>query len=108
MQRSGGGRLITVASDASYRAIPDLGAYVASKHALWGVAATFAAEAATDDVYFTTVFPGPIDTEILGKQEQPGGMDAADVADVIRSLVAIPRRSAVVTEIHLQPKCSRT
>jgi short-subunit dehydrogenase len=108
MRQGGGGRLITVASDAAYRAIPDMGAYVASKHALSGAAATFAAEAAGTNVYFTTVFPGPINTDILGKEVITGGMDAADVAEVVRSLVALRRASASVSEIHLQPKVTAT
>jgi short-subunit dehydrogenase len=107
MRRHGGGRIITVASDAAYKAIPGMGAYVASKHALSGAVATFAAEAADADVHLTTLFPGPIDTEILGTGQLAGGMSAADVAAVIRSLVALPRASVGITEVHMQPRRTR-
>lgn len=104
MSSRGRGRIVAIASDAAYKGIPTMAGYVASKHALLGLARTAALELADSGVDVTTVFPGPIRTEILGSASatNPGGMDAAEVAAAIAA-IAMAGSSIGSCELHLQP-----
>ncbi|HEU4702770.1 MAG TPA: SDR family oxidoreductase [Conexibacter sp.] len=103
MVAQGGGRIVPIASDAAYIGIPTMAPYVASKHALLGLARTLALELAGTGVYLTTVFPGGIQTEILGEVSLGnGGMDVADAAAAIAA-IATTGPSIGSSELHLQP-----
>jgi len=103
MVAQGGGRIVPIASDAAYVGIPTMAAYVASKHALLGLARTLALELAGTGVHVTTICPGGIRTEILGEVSAAGdGMDVDDAAAAIAA-VATAGPSIGSCELHLQP-----
>jgi NAD(P)-dependent dehydrogenase (short-subunit alcohol dehydrogenase family) len=101
MVAQGRGRIVAIASDAAYRGIRDMGSYVASKHALLGLARTLAVELEGTGVHLTTVCPGPIRTSILGTLSEEGGMRPEDVAHLIVTSALLPSLSAV--ELRLTP-----
>jgi NAD(P)-dependent dehydrogenase (short-subunit alcohol dehydrogenase family) len=62
MRRSGGGRIVNIASIGGKIAVPHLAPYCASKHALVGLSDAMRAELARDKIYLTTVAPGMMRT----------------------------------------------
>ncbi|MCW5720365.1 MAG: SDR family oxidoreductase [Devosia sp.] len=65
MTASGGGSIVITASTAGMRGSPGLGPYVASKHAVIGLARTAALEGASANIRVNTVNPAPIDTRMM-------------------------------------------
>lgn len=66
MRAAGGPRkIVNVASTAGFTAIPNLSAYVASKHAVMGLSDVLALELHDTEVSVLTVCPGIIDTQIV-------------------------------------------
>ena len=63
--RGGGGAIAVTASLAGQRGEPELGAYVASKHAVIGLARTAAIEGGPSGVRVNAVAPGQIDTRMM-------------------------------------------
>lgn len=66
LQKSGGGQIINIASDAAVRGIAQMAPYVASKHALLGLGRSVSKEFRKKKVRVTTFNPGPIATDIMG------------------------------------------
>lgn len=64
------GRIIAIASTASLRAYPYVGAYVASKHGLLGLIRTLALEFAKTGVTANAICPGFTDTPLFQKSVQ--------------------------------------
>jgi NAD(P)-dependent dehydrogenase (short-subunit alcohol dehydrogenase family) len=64
LQRRGGGSVVLTASIAGIVGFPAMSAYIASKHAVIGLARTFAQEAAEFNVRVNAVCPGFIDTDM--------------------------------------------
>jgi NAD(P)-dependent dehydrogenase (short-subunit alcohol dehydrogenase family) len=104
MVRDGGGRVVTIASDASYLALPGMSAYCASKAAVSALSRILAVELEARGVQVTTVYPGGVVTGILGDPELfTGGMDADELArSAVEALVAAGS-TVRIAELHLQP-----
>ncbi len=64
MARQGGGHIINIASAAGRRGLPYMAVYAATKWALVGLTEGVRIELAAEDIRFTTVYPGVIDTEM--------------------------------------------
>jgi 3-oxoacyl-[acyl-carrier protein] reductase len=65
LMRGRGGRVILTASDLAYQGRETFSPYVASKHAVLGLARSWAREFAPH-ILVNALCPGPIDTEMLG------------------------------------------
>jgi NAD(P)-dependent dehydrogenase (short-subunit alcohol dehydrogenase family) len=102
MTRQGSGHVVTVASDASYKGIEQMAAYVASKHALLGLARTLRLELRGTGVRETSIFPGPVRTGLLGSVSLAGGMDPQEFAEVVVEITSAGS-SIAVDEVYLQP-----
>jgi NAD(P)-dependent dehydrogenase (short-subunit alcohol dehydrogenase family) len=68
--QGGGGRIISIASQAAKRGFPDLAAYVASKHALVGLTRTAALEFGSHNITVNTVCPNHITTGLGARQNE--------------------------------------
>ncbi|MFZ2641717.1 MAG: SDR family NAD(P)-dependent oxidoreductase [Verrucomicrobiia bacterium] len=64
MARQGGGHIINIASAASHRGLPYMAVYAASKWALTGLTESLRVELGVENICFTTVYPGVIDTDM--------------------------------------------
>lgn len=64
MARQGGGHIINIASAASRRGLPYMTVYAATKWALAGLTEGLRVELAPENICFTTVYPGVIDTDM--------------------------------------------
>ncbi len=64
MARQGGGHIINVASVVSRRGLPYMAVYAATKWALAGLTESVRVELAAENIRFTTVYPGAIDTDM--------------------------------------------
>lgn len=65
LQRRGGGSVVLTASIAGVVGFPAMSAYIASKHAVIGLARTFAQEAAGFNIRVNAVCPGTIDNDMF-------------------------------------------
>src|SRR5690606_1204180 len=71
---------------------PELGAYVASKHAVIGLTRTAALEAAADGIRVNAVCPGPVETRMMRSLEEQGMPDdPAEAKRVYSELVPLGR-----------------
>ncbi len=68
--QGGGGRIISIASQAAKRGFPDLAAYVSSKHALVGLTRTAALEFGAHNITVNTVCPNHITTGLGARQNE--------------------------------------
>lgn len=91
MKEQGGGAIIITASTESLRGNAGLSPYVASKHAVVGLARTAALEWAQYNIRVNCVNPGPVDTPFLRAVEE--AQIAAGKTDVReRNTARIPMR----------------
>lgn len=70
MKRQGGGSIINISSGAGLRAAPTMAFYGATKFAVRGITKSAAKELAAFGIRVNTIFPGPIDTPMLGQNSQ--------------------------------------
>ncbi len=68
--QGGGGRIVSIASQAAKRGFPDLAAYVSSKHALVGLTRTAALEFGPHNITVNTVCPNHITTGLGARQNE--------------------------------------
>lgn len=99
--RAGGGTIVNVSSFASLVVPPREGVYAASKAALNAWSEGLAHDLAGSGIHVALVHPGPIDTEIWEKRQEPSGYTgrrwpARDVADAIVRAVERGEREVVV------------
>ena len=73
MQQDGGSVVVT-ASTAGIRAVPDMSAYIASKHAAIGLMRSAAIEGAAHNIRVNSVNPSPIDTPMMASLEHMHGV----------------------------------
>ncbi len=79
MRKRGGGSILVTGSVASKIGFPTLSHYVASKHAVYGMAKTAALELGPDNIRVNAIGPGPVDNrmmESIGDQMSPGDLAA--------------------------------
>jgi len=76
MLAAGSGSIVVTGSLASARGMPNNVGYVASKHAVMGLAHAAAAEAATRNVRVNCVLPGLIDTPMLMQLDPSAPVEA--------------------------------
>lgn len=74
LERRGGGSLVLTSSTAGIRAIPDMSAYTASKHAVIGLMRSAAIEGSASNIRVNTVNPSPIDTRMIQSLEEMYGV----------------------------------
>jgi NAD(P)-dependent dehydrogenase (short-subunit alcohol dehydrogenase family) len=92
IEKRGGGSVVITASVAALRGSAGLSAYVASKHALTGLARTAALELAHANIRVNTVNPGPVDNRMMRSiEEQASPGHAAEVKRGFESQVALGR-----------------
>ncbi len=77
MVRAGTGRFVVVASAASRRGLPRMGAYAASKAAAASLVQSIAADLGSSGVTANAVAPGSVDTEILAASAAVYGLESA-------------------------------
>ncbi len=74
LERRGGGSLVLTSSTAGIRAVPDMSAYTASKHAVIGLMRSAAIEGSASNIRVNTVNPSPIDTRMIQSLEAMHGV----------------------------------
>jgi len=102
MARQGGGHIINIASGASRRGLPYMAVYAATKWALAGLTEGLRVELAAENIRFTTVYPGVIDTDMprnLDRSRLP-----ANYPDHARSRVPAERvAQAILRAVREKP-----
>ena len=73
MQENGGSIVVT-ASTAGIRAVPNMSAYIASKHAAVGLMRSAAIEGSAHNIRVNSVNPSPIDTPMMASLERMHGV----------------------------------
>ncbi len=69
-----GGSIVVTSSTAGIRAVPNMSAYIASKHAAVGLMRSAAMEGAARGIRVNTVNPSPIDTPMMASLESMHGV----------------------------------
>lgn len=69
-----GGSIVVTASTAGIRAVPNMSAYIASKHAAVGLMRSAAMEGAANNIRVNSVNPSPIDTHMMASIETMHGV----------------------------------
>ncbi len=69
-----GGSIVVTASTAGIRAVPNMSAYIASKHAAVGLMRAAAIEGAVNGIRVNSVNPSPIDTPMMASLETMHGV----------------------------------
>ena len=94
VDEAAGGLVINVSSIASKRANPNAPLYCAAKAAATMLADGLALQVMAKNVRVTTVSPGAVDSQFWGSRPVPREkfLKPADVAEVIRFVINMPRR----------------
>ncbi len=69
-----GGSIVVTSSTAGIRAVPNMSAYIASKHAAIGLMRSAAIEGAAKNIRVNTINPSPIDTPMIASLETMHGV----------------------------------
>ena len=89
------GHIVNTASGAGLVPIPMLGIYSASKHGVVALTEALDTEMAHEDISFSVICPGVIDTPILRNSPQRGGLVDVDRIDrLAKRFAATPRTVA--------------
>lgn len=76
MTKTGGGRIINIASISSYQGARNICGYVTAKHGLLGLTKCFAIELAPNNILVNAIAPGQINAGIFkNKNHTPGQID---------------------------------
>jgi NAD(P)-dependent dehydrogenase (short-subunit alcohol dehydrogenase family) len=96
LQKRGGGSVVLTASIAGIIGFPAMSAYIASKHAVVGLARTFAQEAAEFNIRVNAVCPGTIDNDMfdaLTRKFAPvAGASEEELTDIFKARVPVKRK----------------
>jgi NAD(P)-dependent dehydrogenase (short-subunit alcohol dehydrogenase family) len=90
MLRNGGGAIVNTSSGAGHIGLPEVSAYVASKHAVEGLTKSVALEFARRNIRINAVAPGVIATEMFDR------FAGDELGDQITSMIPVGRKG--VTE----------
>lgn len=93
MVRCGGGSIVNIGSTASIGGVPKMPAYVASKHAVWGLTRTTAMDYGEHNIRVNAIFPGSFRTPM---SERLFGVDT--IEDFVKPLTPM-RRLASADEV---------
>lgn len=110
MLKSRQGQIVFINSSAGLNAVPQLGQYAATKHALRAIADSLRQEVNAEGLRVLSVYPGrtasPMQADVFkmkGRDYHPELlMQPEDLAALIISALALPR-SVEVTDIHIRP-----
>jgi len=85
MLKQGGGAIVNTASDAGLLGVPQMPAYVASKHGVVGLTKTAALEYAKSGIRVNAVCPGVINTPMVERitSQRPGRADRMAAAEPV-------------------------
>jgi NAD(P)-dependent dehydrogenase (short-subunit alcohol dehydrogenase family) len=96
LQKRGRGSVVLTASIAGIVGFPAMSAYIASKHAVIGLARTFAQEAAGLNIRVNAVCPGTIDNDMfdaLTRKFAPvAGASEEELTDMFKARVPVKRK----------------
>jgi len=121
IEQGTGGSIIATSSVAGLRGLPFVGAYVASKHGIVGLARTLANEVAEYGIRVNSIHPGPVSTGMsptefppliaekqstlgpifMNAMPTPLAMDPADVAATVAWLASDDARYVTGTQIPI-------
>jgi NAD(P)-dependent dehydrogenase (short-subunit alcohol dehydrogenase family) len=105
LQKRGGGSVVLTASIAGIIGFPAMSAYIASKHAVVGLARTFAQEAAEFNVRVNAVCPGTIDNDMfdaLTRKFAPvAGTSEEELTGIFEARVPMKRKGSSEEIAHL-------
>lgn len=110
--RESEGTVVFIGSGASTKPSPGSALYVATKHALKGMADTLRIDEAKHRLRVVTVAPGPTDTAMLqaaipaDEYEAAAYIDPATVAKVVKFVVDAPA-DAQLTDVAVRPRIER-
>jgi NAD(P)-dependent dehydrogenase (short-subunit alcohol dehydrogenase family) len=83
-KQSSGGAIVNTASVAGLAGFPQLGIYVASKHAVVGMTKSAAIECAQSGIRINAVCPGPVDTPMMERiAHNEGAPDRKDFEAIV-------------------------
>lgn len=92
MKKRGGGSIVALSSIAGMIGSPTLSAYIASKHAVYGLVKTAALELGAFNVRVNAIGPGPIDNRMIRSLETQLSPDDPDaMRSVFSELIAMKR-----------------
>lgn len=102
MKAAGRGAIVALSSAAGVVGFPGMSAYVASKHAVFGLVKTAALELATANIRVNAVAPGPIDNRMMQSLgNQLGGGDPKGFRAFLESRVPMGRYGTNEEIAHL-------
>lgn len=84
VERAAGGRIVTIGSDMSKRALANTAAYAASKFGVVGLTQAAAMDLAPHDITVNAVCPGPVRTNRFNYAEADKAQDLGQPLDVVR------------------------
>jgi len=92
MKAAGGGSIVALSSVAGAVGFPGMAAYVASKHAVFGLVKTAALELGPANIRVNAVAPGPVDNRMMQSLgDQLGGGDSKGFRTMLESMVPMKR-----------------
>lgn len=108
LRAGGGGDVINISSLAGSNAFAGGAAYNASKFGLNGFSEAMMQDYRNDGIRVSYVAPGSVDTEFSGRapvgaaSEYGGRIAPEDVAEVVATILAMPRRTSV-SRVEIRP-----
>jgi len=102
LKARGGGSMVALSSIAGVIGFPAMAAYIASKHAVYGLVKTAALELGASNIRVNAVGPGPIDNRMIDSlQNQLAPDDPAALRSGIEATIAMRRYGTNEEVAHL-------